>query len=302
MAVIGYAIAIVFSITIANYFNRRIALLVSIAWTIETVVLLFYPPLIIVQLAVIWATYILCGKYQKQKSRIEELEDILVDVPITQKEFAEKASTEQRKIISGDDHLKYLYDSLSTSRESVCIMSGWMSSYVINKKFIKILEQALNRGVKIFIGFGWEDSKGQHANNQSTQAAFSNLLNISSKFKNQLIIGKFATHEKIIVKDDDYIIIGSNNWLSNSNFKNSERSLLLFSSDLAKQESTRIKKLIEENIIRSEQNGKMIDYEVEKTNQGDSSEEEDKIYFSELSKEERSKRDLEELRKIQKNL
>ena len=73
-------------------------------------------------------------------------------------------------------------------------MSGWLSSYVINNKFIKILEQALNRGVKIFIGFGWEDSKGQHANNQSTQAAFSNLLNISSKFKNQLIIGKFATH------------------------------------------------------------------------------------------------------------
>ena len=96
------------------------------------------------------------------------------------------------------------------------------------------MEQALNSGVKIFIGFGWEDSKGQHANNQSTQAAFNNLLNVSSKFQGQLIIGKFATHEKIIVKDDDYIIIGSNNWLSNSMFKNSERSLLLFSSDLAK--------------------------------------------------------------------
>ena len=90
MAVIGFAIAIVLSITIANYFNRRIALLVSIAWTIETIVLLFYPPLIIIQLAIIWVTYILCGKYQKQKNRIEELEDILIDVPITQKEFAEK--------------------------------------------------------------------------------------------------------------------------------------------------------------------------------------------------------------------
>ena len=302
MAVIGFAIAIVLSITTANYFDRRIALLVSVAWTIETIVLLFYPPLIIIQLAVIWATYILCGKYQKQKNRIKELEDILVDVPITQKEFAEKSSTEQRKIISGDEHLKYLYDSLSTSRESVCIMSGWLSSYVINNKFIKILEQALNSGVKIFIGFGWEDSKGQHANNQLKQAAFNNLLNVSSKFQGQLIIGKFATHEKIIVKDDDYIIIGSNNWLSNSMFKNSERSLLLFSSDLAKQESRRIKKLIEENKIRSEKNEKLIDYEVKKTNQNDSSENEDKIYFSEISKEERSKKDLEELRKLQKNV
>ncbi len=41
MAVIGFAIAIVLSITIANYFDRRIALLVSVAWTIETIVLLF---------------------------------------------------------------------------------------------------------------------------------------------------------------------------------------------------------------------------------------------------------------------
>ena len=46
----------------------------------------------------------------------------------------------------------------------------------------------------------------------------------------------------------------------------------------------------------------MIDYEVKKTNQNDSSENEDKIYFSEISKEERSKKDLEELRKLQKNI
>ena len=85
-------------------------------------------------------------------------------------------------------------------------------------------------------------------------------------------------------------------------FKNSERSLLLFSSDLAKQESRRIKKLIEKNKIRSEKNEKLIDYEVKKTNQNDSSENEDKIYFSEISKEERSKKDPEELRKLQKNI
>ena len=36
-------------------------------------------------------------------------------------------------------------------------------------------------------------------------------------------------------------------------------------------------------------------------NQNESSENEDKIYFSEISKE-RSKKDLEELRKLQKNI
>ena len=66
-------------------------------------------------------------------------------------------------------------------------MSGWLSSYVINNKFIKILEQALNRSVKIFIGFGWEDSKGQHANNQSTQAAFNNLLIFHQNSKANLL-------------------------------------------------------------------------------------------------------------------
>lgn len=299
MAVIGYAIAIVLSITIANYFNRRIALLVSIAWTIETVVLLFYPPLIIVQLAVIWTTYILCGKYKKQKSRIEELEDILVDVPITQKEFAEKASTEQRKIISGDEHLKCLFDSINSSRESLCIMSGWLSSFVINQKFIKMLENAINRGVTIFIGFGWVDSKGHHSKNQSSQIAFKNLLDISAKFKNKLIIGKFPTHEKIIVKDDDYIIIGSNNWLSNSKFNNSERSLLLFSNELAFQESKRIKKLINDNAIIIEQEMKYIDYDTGENYQDKSIQEEDGIIFSDLSEEERSKRDLDELKKLQ---
>ena len=55
------------------------------------------------------------------------MEDFLVDVPISQKEFAEKASTDQRKFIFGNDYLKYLYDSISSSRGSLCMVSDWLS-------------------------------------------------------------------------------------------------------------------------------------------------------------------------------
>jgi hypothetical protein len=46
-------------------------------------------------------------------------------------------------------------------------------------------------------------------------------------------------HETILVVDKDYIICGSNNWLSNRKFQNKERSIELFDKDIGSLEPER---------------------------------------------------------------
>lgn len=41
-------------------------------------------------------------------------------------------------------------------------MSGWITDYVVNKQFLRCFEDCLNCGVTVYIGYGWQNSKGEH--------------------------------------------------------------------------------------------------------------------------------------------
>ena len=96
------------------------------------------------------------------------------------------------------------------------------------------------------MGYGWENSRGEHQTSSYVKEAVERLDNVKSKYPENLIIGKYPNHEKFLIKDTDYVICGSNNWLSNRSFRNSERSLKIFSNSLAVSESERIKKDIQQ--------------------------------------------------------
>ena len=73
MDVITYQLVVVATIWLAYRINPRFALWAAIAWSAETLVLLFYPPLILIQLAVVWGTYsVLNSNASKTQRRSEE--------------------------------------------------------------------------------------------------------------------------------------------------------------------------------------------------------------------------------------
>lgn len=156
----------------------------------------------------------------------------------------------ETKTIHGEEHKKLLIESISEAKENLVILSGWITEYVVDNFFMRELEKTLIKGVKIYIGYGWQDYQGNHQYSESSLSAIDNLKNMTRKFPQNLFIGEFANHEKILIQDDNYIVCGSNNWLSNSKFKNSETSRIEYNKEGAIQERKRIKKLIMDNLLK----------------------------------------------------
>ncbi len=248
MAVIGFQLIIIVTISITFLIGgRKPALYLSIFWTCWTVVLLFYPPLIITQLLFTWGTYLVCRNIADSKRKIRELRDIASEyTKPTQKRIEIAANNSQVHIIAGEKHLPELYTAIKSAKKVIIILSGWVSSGVIDKNLCAIIEKKMNEGVKFYLGYGWENSQGEHRTSSYIDEAISNLDNLKSKYPENLIIGKYPNHEKILIKDSEYVICGSNNWLSNRSFRNSERSLKIFSDSLAASESERIKKDVQQ--------------------------------------------------------
>jgi len=236
MDVITYQLVILISISFVYFISRKWAFYVAIGWTIETLIFLFYPPLIGIQLFVIWGTYFALRKFVYQSEKIVVLEKDIEDI--------EKDS--KKEVIVGNQHSQILLDTLKNANKRVCIISGWISHYVVDSLFCDLLSKALERGVDIYIGYGWQDSTGKH---NSSEKALMRLRSLSQKFAGSITIGEFPTHEKLLVKDNDYVIYGSNNWLSNKKFKNSERSIIQYSRELAEKEANHAIKVITGNKV-----------------------------------------------------
>lgn len=249
MEVISYQLFIVVTIVATHFLKRSWVIWACALWTLETLALLAYTPLITVQLIVIWGTWFLLDKNQSQKERLNELEGYLSESPQDIKELALSVEEPKKEILQGQNHKDFLIKSIQQVEQSIVILSGWITNYVVNQYFIQELESALKRGVKIFIGYGWQNSMGKHEEFESSIQAINQIEILVLKYPDQLFVGKFANHEKILIKDDDYVVYGSNNWLSNSKFKNSERSIVINSPELANKEYRRAVDLINSNLI-----------------------------------------------------
>ena len=56
-----------------------------------------------------------------------------------------------------------------------------------------------------------------------------NLEQRTANEKGELCVKKFKNHAKVIIVDNKYRIVGSNNWLSNRTYSNSEYSIKVYS-------------------------------------------------------------------------
>lgn len=127
----------------------------------------------------------------------------------------------------GIQHYAYLIESIKNSKEKIVIMSGWLSKHVIDDTFIELISNKLKQGISIYIGYGFQDSNGNHKKFKGSQEVLNSLIKLIKKHPNQLFVANYATHEKLLVLDERVAVIGSANWLSNRQYKNSECSAII---------------------------------------------------------------------------
>jgi phosphatidylserine/phosphatidylglycerophosphate/cardiolipin synthase-like enzyme len=111
-----------------------------------------------------------------------------------------------------------LWEALRTAKERLLILSGWISSEVVDERFIDAIDAALKRGVKIWIGYGFdkESRRGQeHRNKGSWREAEDALASLQRSYPDQLVVRDVGrSHEKRLICDNRFTFGGSFNLLS----------------------------------------------------------------------------------------
>jgi len=120
-----------------------------------------------------------------------------------------KTQSKISEIIHTYEHRDYLFKALKEAKERVMIVSPWITGYVVDKQFLEMLEETLNRKIKVYIFYGIKSSTQQN-NPRSIQK----LEDLSTKYKNLMFDKVKNTHRKILVCDSKFGIVTSFNFLS----------------------------------------------------------------------------------------
>ena len=141
----------------------------------------------------------------------------------TQKDKAEKISVEGENAQKRDsgpiknipvyEHPTILDDALVNSRKRVLIVSPWITPAVVNSVFISKVVELLERGVNLTIGYGIEE-RPKYEQRRGSKAGEIELQKLSRKYRNFMFSELGDTHAKILIKDSEYYVVTSFNWLS----------------------------------------------------------------------------------------
>jgi hypothetical protein len=110
------------------------------------------------------------------------------------------------------EHPPLLRRSLMEAERRVLIVSPWIRSGVVNASFMKHLRQCLGRGVTVLIGYGLGEDDGEEMEWDRKCRQELEALSRQSKLLSFRRLGD--THAKILIKDSEFFVITSFNWLS----------------------------------------------------------------------------------------
>jgi hypothetical protein len=109
------------------------------------------------------------------------------------------------------EHAALLRDAIENAKERIIIVSPWIRRAVVNMDFIKLLGKALKRGVTIYIGYGLGGDEGDKQSDLEARQELEKLANSSERF---ILKRTGYSHAKVLIKDCEYFVITSFNWLS----------------------------------------------------------------------------------------
>lgn len=145
-------------------------------------------------------------------------------------------------LVSGRSESRQVFlDALSHSQERLILVCPWLTDYAVNQQVWKLIKAALDRGVSIEIGWGHL----KDVNNDRSKLLKEKLLKSSDwaynavpklyelqiKYPNLLKLKILGTHEKFLVCDRQFAMLGSHSYLT-SDPKSSEREVGLKTDSL----------------------------------------------------------------------
>ncbi|AFY96706.1 phospholipase D-like domain-containing protein [Chamaesiphon minutus] len=139
-------------------------------------------------------------------------------------------------LVSGRVESRQIFlDALNQSQERLILVCPWLTKHAVNREVQSRIKAALDRGVSVEIGWGYL----KDVNNDRSQLSKENLLKSSDwaynavpwlydelqvQYPQLLKLKILGTHEKFLVCDRQFAMVGSHNYLT-SDTKSSEREV-----------------------------------------------------------------------------
>jgi hypothetical protein len=112
------------------------------------------------------------------------------------------------------EHPPLLEQALHETKQRLLILSPWIRAKVVNRSFVRQLENLLKRNVKVFIGYGLGEDDTQM--NDNDRRAEQDLQQLASQYPHFSFVRRPTgdLHSKVLISDRRFIITTSFNWLS----------------------------------------------------------------------------------------
>jgi uncharacterized protein YjbI with pentapeptide repeats len=108
-----------------------------------------------------------------------------------------------------------LMEALSVAQERLIIVCPWLNCNSINDELLRKFRDCLNRGCAIDIGWGYLGDR-QKIGKGWRYNALADLQELESAYPGQFSLNLLGTHENYLVCDSSFAMLGSHNFLTNS--------------------------------------------------------------------------------------
>jgi phosphatidylserine/phosphatidylglycerophosphate/cardiolipin synthase-like enzyme len=228
--------------------SRSWAMGAAALWTVWTFIALAYTPLVLLQLLSAWGAFFVVDAFTKQSRELDAFRKAVAEYESDNRAAFLRAREEGKVVpLTDSDHYSYLLKQLEGAQSSVVILSGWISDKVVDETFASAIRRAVERGVDIYLGYGFEDSQGEHQVSKAARRALAGLAKVGA-VSPRLRVGRFNNHQKILIVDQARVVCGSHNWLSNRVFKNREKSFIIEDHAVAQETFADVVPLITANV------------------------------------------------------
>lgn len=143
------------------------------------------------------------------KENIEKFSNLTAEV--IQKQVNLELDLSEGATIETTQHKEYLLYALKKAKQAVYIHSPWVRHNVV-KEYEKHIESALQKGIKVSIKYGLKPRNRFEKDPIDTKSKM--LFDKWDKSYPNFKANTDDNHSKILICDDEFMIIGSFNWLS----------------------------------------------------------------------------------------
>ncbi len=146
-----------------------------------------------------------------------EFEDksIIPQPPIEFDTQAEKLDFQYQLVCDRPHSRAVLVEALSVAQERVIIVCPWLNCNSINDELLQKFRDCLNRGCSIDIGWGYLGER-QNIGKGWRYNALADLQELASEYPDIFRLNLLGTHENFLVCDSTFAMLGSHNFLTNS--------------------------------------------------------------------------------------